>query len=380
MRQGRQAVRIEWQKSRKERKIFMKGKLKWIIGVIVIILIGVFLYNRFKPEEVAEYETRPTVAVEQPQTGDIVLYTELTGKVEPQSKATVQAKMGGEVLEVLFSAGDFVTAGQPLVTIDSDSLTALKLQVDAAEVSLTNANNTLARTRALYADGFVSDESMEQAENSAKSAQISYDSAKNSYDLQLEYTTVTAPIDGLIETRDVDPHDHISTDTALCVISGTEELQVTFGITEKTLSNIEVGDSIEITKNGTTYEGQVFELGTMVNSSTGLYDAKATVSDTKSLTNGTRVKITVIMDQTRNAMTVPVDAVSYDNGQPFVYVYQDGVAVKTDIESGIYDSEHMEVLDGLSADDVVIVTWSNELVDGQEVLIKGQSDGQVSAE
>ncbi|MCD8084245.1 MAG: efflux RND transporter periplasmic adaptor subunit [Clostridiales bacterium] len=358
----------------------MKGKLKWIIGVIVIILIGVFLYNRFKPEEVAEYETRPTVAVEQPQTGDIVLYTELTGKVEPQSKATVQAKMGGEVLEVLFSAGDFVTAGQPLVTIDSDSLTALKLQVDAAEVSLTNANNTLARTRALYADGFVSDESMEQAENSAKSAQISYDSAKNSYDLQLEYTTVTAPIDGLIETRDVDPHDHISTDTALCVISGTEELQVTFGITEKTLSNIEVGDSIEITKNGTTYEGQVFELGTMVNSSTGLYDAKATVSDTKSLTNGTRVKITVIMDQTRNAMTVPVDAVSYDNGQPFVYVYQDGVAVKTDIESGIYDSEHMEVLDGLSADDVVIVTWSNELVDGQEVLIKGQSDGQVSAE
>ncbi len=358
----------------------MKGKLKWIIGVIVIILIGVLLFIRFRPEEVAEYETRPTVAVEQPQTGDIVLYTELTGKVEPQSKATVQAKMGGEVLEVLFSAGDFVTAGQALVTIDSDSLTALKLQVDAAEVSLTNANNTLARTRALYADGFVSDESMEQAENAAKSAQISYDSAKNSYDLQLEYTTVTAPIDGLIETRDVDPHDHIGTDTALCVISGTEELQVTFGITEKTLSNIEVGDAIEITKNGITYEGQVFELGTMVNSSTGLFDAKATVSNTKSLTNGTRVKITVVMDQTRDAMTIPVDAVSYDDGQPFVYVYQDGVAVKTDIESGIYDSERMEILGGLSADDDVIVTWSNELVDGQEVLIKGQSDGQVSAE
>ncbi len=365
----------------------MKGKLKWIISFIVIILIGVGLYVRFKPEDATEYETRPTVKTEQPQTGDIVLYTQLTGKVEPQSKATVQAKMSGEVLEVLFSAGDTVTAGQPLVTIDSDALTALKLQMDAAQVSLTNANNTLTRTRALYADGYVSDETMEQAENAAKSAQISYDSAKNSYDLQVKYTTVTAPIDGLIETRNVDPHDHIDTSTALCEITGNEDMQISFGITEKVLSNIQIGDTIEIEKNGTTYEGTVFEIGTMVNDSTGLYDAKASVNDTESLTNGSRVKVTIIMDQARDALTIPVDAVQYDAGTPFVYVYQDGVAVKTEIESGIYDSNRMEVINGLTTSDTIITSWSYELYDGQNVLLVGeagnadtQNDGQVIAE
>ena len=70
--------------------------------------------------------------------------------IEPQSKAAVQPKMGGEVLEVYFQAGDRVEAGQALVKIDSDALTALKLQMDAAEVSVMDAASNLTRTRALY--------------------------------------------------------------------------------------------------------------------------------------------------------------------------------------------------------------------------------------
>ncbi|MCD8225060.1 MAG: efflux RND transporter periplasmic adaptor subunit [Clostridiales bacterium] len=348
----------------------MKEKKKWIVGLVVLILVAVIVYIRvLKPEETVEIETWPTVAAANPQTGDIVLYTDLTGTVEPQSKATVQAKIGGEILEIFFQAGDFVEAGQVLCRIDSDSLTTLQLQVDAAAVQLRNANSTLERTRALYADGFASDQSLEQAEDSAESAQISYDSAKTQYDLQLEYTQVAAPISGLIENRDIELHDHIGTDTEICVISGQEQLQVNFGVTERILGNLSVGDIITVEKNGTAYEGNVIELGTKVNSTSGLYDVKALLPKSSGLSNGTRVKLTVVLDRTADAMTIPLDAVNYDDGTPFVYLYQDGRAVKTEIESGIYDSETMEVLSGLDMDDVVITSWSNELADGQEVLV-----------
>ena len=84
----------------------------------------------------------------------------------------------------------------------------------------------LSRTQALFADGFVSQEAMEQAQNSAQNAKISYESAKNQYDLQVKYTTVTAPIDGVIESRSVEPHDHVSPAGEICTISGASQLQV----------------------------------------------------------------------------------------------------------------------------------------------------------
>ena len=52
---------------------------------------------------------------------------------------------------------------------------------------------------------------------------------------------------------------------------------MSFGITEKTLKNLKVSDPVKITKNGMEYNGQVTEIGSMVNAATGLYDAKASV-------------------------------------------------------------------------------------------------------
>ena len=77
------------------------------------------------------------------------------------------------------------------------------------------------------------------------------------------------------------------------------------------------------------------------------------------------------------------DAVNYDNGKAFVYCYDNGAAKKVMIEAGIYDAQTMEVKSGLTAGDQVITTWSNELVDGQEVLIdsdNGQNENAAQGE
>lgn len=352
----------------------MNRKKGIMISVAVIAVIGAaaFILGGRGGEE--EYESRPTVSAVHPRKGDIILYTELTGVIEPQSKAAVQPKMGGEVLEVYFQAGDRVEAGQALVKIDSDALTALKLQMDAAEVSVRDAASNLTRTRALYTQGYVSEQTMEQAENADQNARIAYETARNQYDLQLEYTTVTAPISGTVESRSVEPHDHVDTSAQICVISAGDQLQVKFGITEKIHQTLSLDDVISIEKNGTAYEGVVAEIGTMVNSATGLYDAKASIPQSAGLTTGTRVKLTAVMSRAENVLTVPVDAVNYDKGEPFVYCYEGGTARKTMIESGIYDSNTMEVKSGLTEESMVITSWSNELMDGAEVIHDGNTD------
>ena len=115
----------------------------------------------------------------------------------------------------------------------------------------------------------------------------------------MEYTTVTAPIGGVIESRGVELHDHVSPSSQICVISGSDQLQVKFGVTEKVMKNMSVGEGVTIEKNGSSYEGSVTEIGAMVNASTGLYDAKAAISQGTGLTNGAKVKLTVVMDGQR---------------------------------------------------------------------------------
>lgn len=350
-----------------------KSSKRLIAGAVVLLVAAGFVFKLVSgKEEAPQYETRPTVAVQTPVTGDITLYTELTGTVEPVSRASVMPKISGEILEVNFQAGDTVQAGQVLCKIDSDALRTMELQMQSASVAADTAARELARLQPLFDGGFVSQQQFQQAQDAATSARLAYETAKTQYDLQMEYTTVTAPIGGVIESRGIELHDHVSPSAPICVISGGDQLQVNFGVTEKVMKNMNVGDALTVEKNGSTYEGNLTEIGAMVNAS-GLYDAKAAVSQGASLTNGAKVKLTVVMDRAEGAMTVPVDAVNYDNGNAFVYCYEDGTAKKTMVETGIYDSQNMEIISGLEADSQVIVTWSNELVDGQQVLL---DDGQ----
>ncbi len=350
-----------------------KSSKRLIAGAVVLLVAAGFVFKLVSgKEEAPQYETRPTVAVQPPVTGDITLYTELTGTVEPVSRASVMPKISGEILEVNFQAGDTVQAGQVLCKIDSDALRTMELQMQSASVAADTAARELARLQPLFDGGFVSQQQFQQAQDAATSARLAYETAKTQYDLQMEYTTVTAPIGGVIESRGIELHDHVSPSAPICVISGGDQLQVNFGVTEKVMKNMNVGDALTVEKNGSTYEGNLTEIGAMVNAS-GLYDAKAAVSQGASLTNGAKVKLTVVMDRAEGAMTVPVDAVNYDNGNAFVYCYEDGTAKKTMVEAGIYDSQNMEIISGLEADSQVIVTWSNELVDGQQVLL---DDGQ----
>ena len=187
---------------------------------------------------------------------------------------------------------------------------------------------------------------------------------------------MTAPISGTVETRNVDIHDFASAGVPVCTIASDGQFQVKFGVTDKTHANISVGDSVTLEKNGTVYDAQITEISSMIDAATGLYNATAVLSNPADLTNGMRVKLTVVREQALGAQTVPLAAIHYDAGAPYVYCYQDGTAVRTDVEAGIHDEERMEILGGLTAESQVITSWSNELVDGAEVLVKEAGEAQ----
>lgn len=315
-----------------------------------------------------------TVKAEVPKTGSIERTTSLAGTVEPADVVYVYAKAGGDVTSVLVKAGDTVEAGQLLCTIDTEQVETAKNSMDSAAISLSEAQSTLNRMQLLYQGGDISDQEWEQYQNNVKSAKLQYESARLAYEKQVEYSSVTAPIGGKIESCDIEVYDRVNQSAQLCVISGQGNKRVSFYVTENVVKNLSQGDKMTIERDGNSYEGVISDISTMVDESKGLFKIKADLTEVNSVATGSVVKVKVISERADNVMTVPVDAIYYDGGVGNVYIYEDGIIHKKEVEVGLYDSEIAEIRSGLTAEELVVSTWSSQLYEGSRVNLRTEED------
>ncbi len=326
-----------------------------------------------------QQEASTVVKAAVPEIGDLNLSTSITGTVEAADVVYVYAKASGDVTSVHVKAGDVVTQGQVLCEIDTEQVDSARNSMESAAVNLSEAQSNLNRMQILHNSGDLSEQEYEQYTNSVKSAKLQYESAKLNYDKQVEYSTVTAPIAGRIESCDVEVYDRVSQSGQLCVIAGEGDSRITFYVTQRMLKNLREGDALEIVKNGAVYEGYISEISSMVDSESGLFKVKAEMENTDEIAIGSTVKINLVTERAENAMLVPVDSVYYSNSDAYVYVYEDGRAKMVQVEVGLYDSESAEILSGLSQEDVVVSTWSSNLYEGALIRLQGSGESGSSA-
>lgn len=347
----------------------MKKALKVLIWILIIgAAAGAVGYRFLAKKKTVEVETRPNISCRTPEMKDIVNYTEAVGTVEPAEEVNVLPKIGGEITEVNFALGDHVQAGDALVSIHSDALKSLQIQVDSAKIAMNDAAAALGRTQELFASGAVSQQQFESAQSAAKSTKLAYENAKTQLDLQSGYTTVTAPISGVIETKNAEVHGMAAPASPICTITGEGGMNISFGVPEEALPNITVGSEVDIEKNADVIKGTVTEVSGKVSAS-GLYTCKAELAENGNLLSGSKAKVKLVSAKAVQALTVPLAAVSYADGKPFVYLYDSasGTVRKNNFESGLSDQESIEVSSGIEKDAQVVVTWSKEIYDGAPV-------------
>ncbi len=239
-----------------------KKKIMAGAGAAVIILAGAAFFLTGKgakggqggpggmggPDGMMQESTVTVVNAANPTTGDVSVTSSLTGTVEAADVVYVYAKAGGDVTAVNVKAGDMVSQGQVLMEINTEQVESARNNMDSAQVNLSQAQSNLSRMQILYDSGDLSDQEYEQYQNSLKSAQLQYESAKLQYDKQVEYSTITAPIAGRVESVDVDVYDRVNQSAQLCVIAGEGQNSITFYATQRMVQNLKTGDELEISK------------------------------------------------------------------------------------------------------------------------------------
>ena len=366
-------------------------------------------------EEVEEPILDPTVTVETTavQTGDLSTQSTYIGTISAEGTASVIAMVSGNVEQVAVSVGDTVSAGDFLCRFDDESarLTLQNAQaaVNSAQESYNSAvanyggtdlpllqeqlrlaQDNYDDTLALLEIGAASQAEVDQARQTLMSAQAGLEAAQASLSsaqagiqtaqvgvasaqYQLSLYNLTAPISGVVEAVNVTENNFASSGTAAFVISNGANKTVTFYVTDSVRQTLTPGQAVTVNYNGQTYEGAITEIGGVVNAQVGQFQVKAVIDGAQDLPDGLSVELTTTAHQAIGAVVVPSDAMFFENGVAYVYIMQNGTAVRTNVTIGLYTADEIAVTSGLTPGDEVITTWSASLRDGSAVRLANEA-------
>mgnify|MGYP004465469233 FL=1 len=371
----------------------MKKQVKIAIAAVVVLgFAGLVATRMMKPQEEMQTKGLPAVTLTTATEGSIEQTTALMGTVQPSDTYYITPKVAGELVEIYVQNGQSVEEGAPIAKIDNQKqIDAAKSQMEAANASVQAASQQAAtaqdavnRMTPLYESGDISVQSYNQTANSAKAAASQVDaakaqaaSAKLNYETQVEFATVTAPAAGVVQNQNMTLHGMVSQSSQLCVITGTGAKVVKFNVTEDVLQNLTMGQTVTVEKNGTSYSGTITKLTKLVDPQSGLFPVEATLSGAGALSDGSSTKLSLVAAKADHALLVPVDAVYYSGGNPYVYTYENGLVKRVFITTGISDDQYYEVTDGLDGTEQIVNSWTDDIYDGAEVRIV-DADGQTT--
>lgn len=184
----------------------------------------------------------------------------------------------------------------------------------------------------------------------------------------LEGYTITATISGVIETVNLKEHDFATSSNPAFVISNKNTMTATYYVSEDVRNTFAIGQKISLEKDNKLYDGEVIEIGSALDAQTGLFKIKAAVKgDTSGLLSGTKATVTTDTYHEKNVVIIPYDSVYYDGAQAYVYTAVNGKAWRTEVVTGLYDTERIVITEGLTKEDTIITTWSAQLRDGVDI-------------
>ena len=349
-----------------------------------------------------------------------------SGEVRYQSLARIGSEITGTVLARHVREGDRVEQGDLLIELKPDELQARLAQAQTllqqlrevsrpqAQAALTEARNNLRQTsrearrrETLAKQGMISSEQVEQAQRlelNAKTAltraQLSADSLAvdsseehlllqriTSAEAELAKTRIYAPFAGRVQTRNVEPGDLVQPSKVLLEIArsdgldrdgrASDGLEVVVALDEKNFAPLKLQQPVQLIADAwpeQTLPGIVSFIAPAVDSARGTIDVHISVladatEQRNTLLQGMTVSANIIAAERARTLVLPNDyLLSNSTGQPQVLRWQAGVVSAVDVQLGLRNMTHSEVLSGVQEGDVVV--QAGKVTDGQRARVR----------
>lgn len=296
-----------------------------------------------------------------------------TAPLEPRAESQVVAKTSGVALSVLVEEGDRVRAGQTLVRLDPDRAT---LQAAQSAAQLAKLEASYRRSQQLAAQQLVSAADNEQLRFDLENARAANRLAR----LELSYSSVTAPISGVVASRSIKTGNFVQINTPIFRIVDTSRLEAVLNVPERELATLKAGQTVQLQVDalpGRTFRGEVDRVSPVVDAGSGTFRVICTFAGSDGSEEGGALqpgmfgRIGISYDQRKNARVIPRVALLEDEGEAAVFVVRDGKASRVPVKLGYAEGPWIEIRDGLDAGERVVVAGKAALRDGTVVQVIG---------
>ena len=288
-----------------------------------------------------------------------------TANLEVPADAQVVAKTSGVLLRVLVEEGDVVEAGQALAQLDPERA---RLEAARAEAAMRRLQANYERSKELFERKLVSADANDQLRYEFESARAAYDLAR----LELSYTTITAPISGVVAQRMAKPGNLIQVNAPVYRVVDTSRLEAVLNVPEREMATMKPGMPIQMVVDalrGQTFGGVVDRISPVVDAGSGTFRVVGVFRDHEALKPGMFGRLQIVYDEREAALTVPREALVEANGETSVFLVQGGKAVRRVVTLGYVNGEYAEVREGLKRGDRVITAGRIAVRDGAAVEI-----------
>ncbi len=304
-------------------------------------------------EEAQEEDETPPVPVETslPERGDIYAVYAGTAAIEAFAEADVIARVAGEVREILVEEGDEVSEGQILARLDGDRL---RLELNESAARLRRLQRDFERNVNLREQGLISEGDFDRIRFDLEALQAEHNLAS----LELDYTQIRAPIDGVISERYIKLGNTLSVDDPTFRVTSLDPLVAYLFVPEREFQNIRAGQPVGLdidALDGPPIIASVTRVSPIVDPVTGTFKITIEIyDDERRIKPGMFARIGVVYDTHVNALQVPRSALVEDLGETSVFVVEDGIAIRRIVETGFSDTGMIEIVSGIEDGDEII--------------------------
>ena len=367
-----------------------------------------------KSDSSSSADDTPTgVAVQvQPVTADTIsTENKVSGKVVSDNESSVFVASSVKCTAVYVDAGDMVSAGQKLCTLDLastiSSYNAANISYNSAVQSYQDQKNVFDSQIALYTKnvndlkalkeiGAASQIEIDQAQLQLESAVATKNSTLSqleagmqSYKSNVEQLStvlenvdgagnVIAPISGTLVTLNAEENAFVSPSMPVAVIDGVDQMKISVSVSEALVPKLTIGDSVDVAVSAAsqTFSGSIRSVEQAANAQTKLYTVTVSVpSDVSGLLSGMFADVTFHTDTASGAIVVPTESILTSGSTQYVYVVEnDNTAKYIEVTTGLTGNGVTEVTSGLSAGQQLVTVGQSYLSDGAAVRVVSGED------
>lgn len=301
------------------------------------------------------------------QAKPFVHYVEVQGRIDSDKNVNLTAKSQGTITNVFVTEGQNVKKGQILAKIESGIL-----EQGIAEIknNLEFATNLYEKQQKLWEQKIGTEIQYLQAKNNKESLERRMASMRE----QLELTRIIAPFDGTIDEVNIKEGEVAAPGMPAIRIVNPSDYEAIAEVAENYITKIKVGDKalVQIPDLNKTIESKVSTVSRVINRTnrTFMVEVEIPASLSKEIKANMLAYISIEDYKNKDAVVVPINVIQHSTTEgEYVFVAENGKAIKRPVKIGITYNNDAEVISGLKPGDKVIVTGYQDLVDQQSIAL-----------